>query len=199
MQRVSKYAEAVSDGEMTLEEALQAVAIERHKGMITDGRNRYRACLEAGVEPWFEEYDGPPEKLAAHIRSRNEHRRDLTEEFREEQRRERIALAHEMREQGMSSRTIADKLGISRAQVRRYLDLQVGRGGPPEDQGSGEGGISRAQVRRYLDDLQVDTPCPPEDQATGEGVDSPPALQMRAGVPRGTTRPGGVTDTGRPP
>jgi DNA invertase Pin-like site-specific DNA recombinase len=69
------------------------------------------------------EYDGPPEKLAAHIRSRNEHRRHLPEEFRKEQRRERATLAHEMREQGMSLRTIADKLGISRSQVQR--DLQV--------------------------------------------------------------------------
>jgi hypothetical protein len=88
----------------------------------TDGRNRYRACLEAGIRPQFEEYEGPPEKLAAHIRSRNEHRRHLSEEYQEEQRRERIALAHEMRELDMSLRTIADKLGVSHMQVKRYLE-----------------------------------------------------------------------------
>jgi site-specific DNA-methyltransferase (adenine-specific) len=43
-------------------------------GMILDGRNRYRACLEAGVEPVTREFDGDPWAFAWSL---NGARRDL--------------------------------------------------------------------------------------------------------------------------
>jgi ParB-like chromosome segregation protein Spo0J len=47
-------------------------------GMILDGRNRYRACIEAGVEPTYRPFtrDDP----AAHVTSANIHRRHLNAE-----------------------------------------------------------------------------------------------------------------------
>lgn len=45
-------------------------------GMILDGGNRYAACLTAGVEPQFVEFDGP--SIAAFVLSENLHRRHLT-------------------------------------------------------------------------------------------------------------------------
>lgn len=48
-----------------------------HHGMILDGGNRYRACVEAGVDPVFTEFDGG--NLVSFVLSANLHRRHLKE------------------------------------------------------------------------------------------------------------------------
>lgn len=50
-------------------------------GKILDGRNRYRACLQVGVDPTFREFDGNGSPLAFVI-SLNLHRRHLDESQR---------------------------------------------------------------------------------------------------------------------
>ncbi len=56
-------------------------------GSILDGRNRYRACIEAEVEPVFTTWNGTIGTETAFVISRNIHRRHLTRE----QKREMIA------------------------------------------------------------------------------------------------------------
>ena len=51
-------------------------------GKIIDGRNRYRACLEAGVEPKFRQYEGTEEWLVQFILSANLERRHLEKDQR---------------------------------------------------------------------------------------------------------------------
>lgn len=48
-----------------------------HDGMILDGGNRYRACIEAGVTPEFTEFTGG--NLASFVLSANLHRRHMRE------------------------------------------------------------------------------------------------------------------------
>lgn len=47
-----------------------------HEGMILDGGNRYRACIDAGIDPEFIEFDGS--NLVSFVLSANLHRRHLT-------------------------------------------------------------------------------------------------------------------------
>lgn len=47
-----------------------------HDGMILDGGNRYRACIDAGIEPTFIEFDG--DDIGPFVLSANLHRRHLS-------------------------------------------------------------------------------------------------------------------------
>lgn len=48
-----------------------------HAGMILDGGNRYRACIDAGVQPSFVEFEGG--NLVSFVLSVNMHRRHLSQ------------------------------------------------------------------------------------------------------------------------
>jgi hypothetical protein len=51
------------------------------EGKILDGRHRYKACLQLGIEPWFKDYDGPDSALD-YVISLNLRRRHLSESQR---------------------------------------------------------------------------------------------------------------------
>jgi ParB-like chromosome segregation protein Spo0J len=53
-----------------------------HDGRIVDGRNRYRACEIAGVQPEFRTYAGDESSLLSFVVSLNLHRRHLNESQR---------------------------------------------------------------------------------------------------------------------
>ncbi len=83
-------------------------------GRILDGRNRYRACLAAGVEPICEEYaETDPVKLAQWVAAKNMQRRHLTDG-------QRVLIAVELTEKwGVTVGTAAKQMAISTRSVRR--------------------------------------------------------------------------------
>jgi N6-adenosine-specific RNA methylase IME4 len=72
----SQYSDLVAD----IKENGLIESIILHEGKILDGRNRYNACNDAGVEPNFVEYEG--EDALSYVISLNLNRRHLNESQR---------------------------------------------------------------------------------------------------------------------
>ena len=70
-----RYAELLAD----MERQGQIEEITVCDGMVLDGRNRYKACLELGIEPKVREFEGDPWERAWSL---NGERRDLVDEQR---------------------------------------------------------------------------------------------------------------------
>ena len=58
-------------------------AITTHEGKILDGRHRYEAALQAGVDPIFAEFQGTKEEAIAYVTSENVARRHLNNKEKE--------------------------------------------------------------------------------------------------------------------
>lgn len=105
-----------------------------HDGMILDGRHRYRACLECGIEPRMVEFSGSDP--VAYVISENVARRHLSES-----QRAMVAASLANLSQGnpgkpahlpvcpMKQGQAADLLGVSERSVRKAHDVR--KGGTP--------------------------------------------------------------------
>lgn len=126
-----------------------AVPIWTFEGKILDGRNRYQACVELGITPRFEVFEGTEVEAEARVDSWNLHRRHLTTEFR----RQRV---QELRDQQMSTRQIARTLKVAQSTVMD--DIKAGeRVRSPESQEVDEETPSAS-------DQPEATPAPGEDR-----------------------------------
>ena len=104
---------------------LEPIAL--YNDQILDGRNRYRACLEAGVEPRFCEYTG--DDAIAFVVSLNLKRRHLNET-------QRAMIAAKIANMRQGERTdlasidaksqgeVAELLNVSRSSVQRAAKIQ---------------------------------------------------------------------------
>lgn len=97
----------------------QLEAIILVDGKILDGRNRYRACKVAGVEPRFVEFEGAdPEMWRRYSAARNLTRRHLTT-------RQRAVIAGRLAAGGMEIEAAATAMAVGRATVTRAKALML--------------------------------------------------------------------------
>jgi hypothetical protein len=95
----------------------QCEMIVLFEGRILDGRNRYRACVELGIEPDVCEIDDPkycPDPIA-YVVSHNLHRRHLTRE-------QRADIMRQMRAEGNTLQQIADTVGVDVSTAQRNTE-----------------------------------------------------------------------------
>src|SRR5262245_35145049 len=83
-----------------------------HEEMILEGRNRYRACLAAGVEPTLTPFRG--DDPVAFVISANLHRRHLTDEQKRDLRVKLVAA-----QPSRSDRELAKQAGVSHPTMAR--------------------------------------------------------------------------------
>lgn len=118
--------------------------ITLYEGMVLDGRNRYRACHLAGVEPEYRQYDG--DNPIAWVVSVNLHRRHLSESQRAMV-ASRLATLGEGRPtetasiEAVSQDNAADLLNVGRASVQRAREVQT-HGVPELAQAVDEGRVA---------------------------------------------------------
>lgn len=104
-----------------------------YDGMVIDGWQLYRGCLELYIKPKFEKLKLPAGMtIEEYVETFNDLRRHETQEQaikRAEERRQRVVAA---RREGQSLRTIAAHEGISNKTVRDDLDKAREEGYTPE-------------------------------------------------------------------
>jgi ParB-like chromosome segregation protein Spo0J len=130
---------------------------------IVDGRHRYRACIELGIEPKFVEYKG--DYIIDEIISRNLHRRHLTTDERaalvvkvygpqlsaEAAERKKAGKANLglKSAQGRTAEKIADIAKVGRDKARQALDVQ--KYAPEELDGVAKGNKKMVDAVRAAD------------------------------------------------
>jgi hypothetical protein len=97
--------------------------ITLYNGKILDGRNRYRATFQAGIEPQFEQFEGDEASARAFVISKNIHRRHL----KPKEKRDLIAKLIEAQPE-KSDRQIGKMAQVSKNTAKSVRDEMEARG-----------------------------------------------------------------------
>ncbi len=90
-------------------------------GMVLDGWQMYTCCVELDLEPTFQKFP-KNKKPDDFVKTMNDIRRHEPEEVRKARRQKRIERVAAAKEEGQTTREIAEQAGVSESQVRRDLD-----------------------------------------------------------------------------
>jgi ParB-like chromosome segregation protein Spo0J len=143
------------------------------EGKILDGRNRFRACREAGIEVRTEPFEGTEEDARAFVVSKNLHRRHLTAE----QKRALIAQLIKA-EPEKSDRQIAKQTGAHHTTVGTVRREEEGRGGISHVEKRVDTRGRRQPVKRRARAPENPVPKPASD-TDGNGADPEASAEAR--------------------
>lgn len=102
--------------------------IVRFEDQILDGRARYLAALQAQKRAIYVDFTGTELEAKSFIRTANEERRHLAQEWLQKRRAERVQKVAGMRNDGMSQRAIAEVVGVSQKTVSKDLGIATDTG-----------------------------------------------------------------------
>lgn len=138
MPRMSE--EEFTDLKKSIAQYGQRELIVTYKDTIIDGRHRWDACFELGIEPKTTEYEGPEDEasLLAFVLDLNVNRRHLSNEQKREifnhcrdsgvwKKGERGQMSH------LPNAAIAKKLGVDDRTIKRWDAEREGRGRAKEE------------------------------------------------------------------
>ncbi len=165
-------------GDIDANGLLEAIVLHTD-GSILDGRNRYRACLEVGVEPRFVEWDGQGTE-EQFVDTMNYHRRHLSTKTRKER---AVMLAKQNPD--MSARAIGRATNLSDHTVASVIS-------PDKTSKNSEIGADAQNAHP--------TPDKPRTLKTGNRIDTPKdqtiEQMVRAGMTLGLTVAGTAKEIG---
>jgi hypothetical protein len=116
-----------------------------HKNQIIDGRHRYRACEELGIEPKFREWDGKG-NLKKFVISQNLHRRHLSAKEKREAVKSLLKANPKQ-----SNRKVGAQAGVDDKTVAKVReDMEATAEIPQLDKTEGKDGRVRAKRPREL-------------------------------------------------
>ncbi len=125
-----------------------------YEGMVIDGWQLQRACVETDIKPTYKELKLPKNTTAEEwVETVNDLRRHESQELvmqRADERRERVAAA---RAEGQSTRAIAETEGVSPKTIRNDLEAITGEGTqcePPDGKVTGQDGRQQPATRFIL-------------------------------------------------
>lgn len=98
-----------------------------YDGLVLDGWQMLRGCLEVGIEPEFQTL---PEGVdpREYVEAMNDERRHESPADVEARRQESVRQAMTLRDEGLSLRAIAERCYVNESTIRRYLESS---GAPP--------------------------------------------------------------------
>lgn len=122
------------------------LSILTYQGQIIDGRNRYRACVDLGLDPPMKEWIGPIDELEKFIDWLNRDRRHLTAESR------RKMIAWQLkRDPSQSDRFTAEMVGCSTRMVAEVRDEMKAAGDVPPTK-------TKEQIKQEIIDFIKENP-----------------------------------------